>query len=142
MAGVAQRRFDDAEALCNTNDNARANGAAYLLGFVLEILLKARLVAKYPTTARKRQHEVLTDEQGIWILIWRQHDLAAMLDQLPEIEAALAKRYERDPVNHREALKMLCATWTIQARYSPHQISNAEAREMLEHVRPLKELLR
>jgi hypothetical protein len=44
MATVAERRFGDAQALVNTGDNARANGAAYLAGFVVEILLKAQLV--------------------------------------------------------------------------------------------------
>ena len=41
MATVAERRFDDAAALRATNENARANGVAYLCGYVIEILLKA-----------------------------------------------------------------------------------------------------
>lgn len=62
LVTVAERRFDDAEALCRTGENARANGAAYLAGFVIEILLKARLVKEFEAIARKRQHEVTDAE--------------------------------------------------------------------------------
>jgi hypothetical protein len=72
MATVAERRLDDAQALSDTGRNAHANGVAYLAGFVIEILLKARLVAKFPATARKRQHEVLDAERKIWSLIWKE----------------------------------------------------------------------
>jgi len=44
---VAERRFDDASYLRESGKNARANGAMYLAGFVLECLLKARLIEKY-----------------------------------------------------------------------------------------------
>ena len=88
MATVAERRFDDAQALCNTGENARANGAAYLAGFVIEILLKARLVAKYPPIANKRPHDVTDAERGMWNLIWRRHDLEGMLEALKEFEVA------------------------------------------------------
>src|SRR5438132_14293983 len=84
MHTVAKRRFDDAQALCKTRDNARGNGVAYLAGFVIEILLKARLVMKFPVTARKRQHAVGEAERGIWSLIWRSHDLETMLEHMPE----------------------------------------------------------
>jgi hypothetical protein len=33
---VAERRFDDAMSLKRTGQNARANGAMYLAGFVIE----------------------------------------------------------------------------------------------------------
>lgn len=142
MAAVAERRFGDAEALSRTDENARANGVAYLVGFVIEILLKARLVAKYRSIARKRQHEVPDSERDVWRLIWRQHDLDGMLDRMPELEAALKWRGERDGRDHLAELKKVCATWTIQARYSPRTITMAEAREWLERVRSLKELLK
>jgi len=83
-----ERRFEDAQALCATRQNARANGAAYLAGFVIEILLKARLVRQYETIARKRQHDVKDAERGVWSLIWRSHDLGAMLDAMPELTRA------------------------------------------------------
>ena len=142
MATVAERRFDDAEALCRTGDNARANGAAYVAGFVVEILLKARLVDKYPVIARKRQHEVMDDEQEVWRLIWKQHDLEAMLARMRELEAALKTRGERDGHDYFAELKKVCASWTIQARYSPRMMLMDEAKQWLERVRLLKELLK
>lgn len=142
MATVADRRFGDAEALAATGANARANGVAYLSGFVIEILLKARLVAKYPLTARKRQHQVENSERLIWFLIWRQHDLDGMLEQMRELETALAIRGQRDGWDYVADLKKICATWTIQARYSSRMMKMEEARKMLERVRTLKELLK
>ena len=142
MKTVAERRFDDANALRKTNDNARSNGVAYLAGFVIEILLKARLVQKFPAIARKRQHEVSASEQEIWGLIWRRHDLDAMLDQMPELEAALKKKAERSAVDLFGDLKKVCATWTIHARYSPSTMVMREAKQLLDRVRLLKEVLK
>jgi hypothetical protein len=138
----AERRFADAEARCNTNDNARANGAAYLAGFVVEILLKARLVKRFPAVARKRQHELLESEQHLWRLIWRQHDLEAMVNRMKELEAGLKARGERDGCDYFAELKKVCASWTIQARYSSRQMRIGEARDWINRVRLLKELLK
>jgi hypothetical protein len=142
MATVAERRFDDAESLCRTGDNARANGAAYLAGFVVEILLKARLVDKFPMIARKRQHEVAEAEREVWRLIWKQHDLEGMLLHMRELEAALEAKGRRDQRDYVEELKKVCATWTIHVRYSPRMMLMDEARRMVERVRVLKELLK
>jgi glutathionylspermidine synthase len=142
MATVAERRFDDAETLCRTGENARANGVAYLAGFVIEILLKARLVERYPEIARKRQHEVTDAERDVWRLIWKQHDLEAMLAEMRELEAALKARGERDGQDYVAELKKVCASWTIQARYSSRMMLMDEATKWLERVRLLKELLK
>jgi len=142
MATVAERRFDDAEALKNTHQNARANGVAYLVGFVIEILLKARLVSKFPETAKKRQHQVADGERDLWRLIWREHDLEGMLSWLPELEAAMQKQGEEDGQRYFDNLKYICATWTIQARYSSYTINMGEAADLLERVQALKELLK
>jgi len=45
---VADRRFGDADSLRRTGRNARANGAMYLGGFVIECPLKALLLEKFP----------------------------------------------------------------------------------------------
>ncbi|MCC6422553.1 MAG: hypothetical protein IT447_03675 [Phycisphaerales bacterium] len=142
MATVADRRFADAQALCDTKQNAHANGAAYLAGFVIEILLKARLVKKYPIIARKQPHDISESERGIWTLIWRRHDLEEMLDCMPELEAALHKAFSRTGVNYLANLKKVCAAWTIHARYSPRVIMMDEASQFLERVRLLKEVLK
>ena len=142
MVTVADRRFDDAKALVDTGDNRRANGAAYLAGFVIEILLKARLVEMHPAVARKRQHEVTESERELWRLIWKQHDLDDMLSHLPELQAALLQQGNRHSVNYLAELKKFCGTWTIQARYSSRTITMREARRLVETVRLLKEQLR
>jgi hypothetical protein len=145
MAAVAERRFGDAEALEKTGENARANGVAYLAGFVIEILLKANLlkIRRYEEIARKRPHQIGTDqEREIWGLIWRQHDLESLLNRLPELEAALEKKGEEDGHRYLDDLKFLCATWTIQARYSSRTMQMKEATNLLERVRSLKELLK
>ena len=145
MKTVAERRFGDAESLRKTNVNERANGVAYLVGFVVEILLKAKLVEKFSETTRKRQHEVaaLPDlEREVWSLVWRRHDLEGMLSHLSELEAGLKKKSERGGYDYLGVLKSLCATWTIQARYSSLTMRMDEAAELLERVRSLKELLK
>ncbi len=142
MNTVADRRFDDAEALRHTGQNARANGVAYLVGFVIEILLKANLVRKFPDIAKKRQHQVAGGELEVWRLIWKQHDLEDMLLWLTELEAGLEKRGQRDTCDYVEELKKICATWTIQARYSSKTMPMSEAADLVERVRILKELLK
>ena len=147
MATVADRRFDDARMLAASKDNARANGVAYFAGFVIEILLKAQLVRKHSATARRRPHEVATTkvteaERKVWALIWRQHDLEQMLIELPQLESALVKRGQRDGKDYVADLKKICATWTIQARYSPHTMKMSEAKAILNRVKELKELIK
>jgi hypothetical protein len=143
LVTVAERRFDDAKALCETGKNAHANGAQYLCGFVIEMLLKAHLIRRYASTASKLAHEPMSPEQReVWSLIYRSHDLDEMLNRLPELEAALEKRGERAGKLYREWLRGICGTWTIYARYSPMSTEMAEALELLERVRELKEALK
>jgi HEPN domain-containing protein len=142
MTTVAERRFADAEALINTGKNAHANGAAYLAGFVIEILLKAQLVRKFPAIARKHASGVTVTERKVWGLIWRQHDLEAMLSNLAQLEAALKARGRRDGQDYLENLKKICATWTIHARYSSRTISMSEAKQIMKLVDSVKELLK
>ena len=142
MKTAAERRFGDAEVLRNTQDNARANGVAYLVGFVIEILLKAKLVEKFSSIAKKRQDQLTNDEREVWFLIWKRHDLEAMLLRMRELEAHLTKKGERDGNRYVDDLKMICATWTIQARYSSLQMPMNDAADLLERVRRLKEMLK
>lgn len=139
MRTVAERRFDDTAALCDTRKNARANGAACLAGFVVEILLKAMLVAKYPFAARRRMPG---DEaqRSIWSLVWRSHDLADMLDQMPELAAGFERKSRRAGYDYLRSLRNACGTWTVQARDSTQTIPMDDAVRLLERVRALKEV--
>ena len=139
---VADRRFDDATALCDTGQNARANGAQYLVGIVIDVLLKAQLMRRYPDIARKRPHEVAEQEREIWSLIWRSHDLERMLRHLPGLLAGVAAKGERAGKPYLDWLLGICAAWTIHIRYSPYTTTVAEAKHMLERVRELKEILK
>lgn len=142
MRTVAERRYGDAVALRDTKSNARANGVAYMSGFVIEILLKAWLVDKYSSIAKKPRGSLSDDEKEKWFLIWKSHDLEDMLAYVPELEAALQKKGEIEGYAYLEDLKEICATWTIQARYSPHSMTMQEASVLLDKVRTLKELLK
>jgi hypothetical protein len=45
---VAESRLGDAECLRESHSDERANGAMYLGGYVIEILLKAKLIERHP----------------------------------------------------------------------------------------------
>jgi hypothetical protein len=140
---VAERRFQDAKALCDTGQNPRANGAQYLCGFVIEILLKAQLIETFPQTANRLQHQLSSErERRIWSLIYRSHDLEEMLAHLPELVAGLIKRGTRDGRPYYDHLRSICASWTIYARYSTLETDMRDADMMLGRVRELKEVLK
>lgn len=140
---VAQRRFDDAEALCNTGKNKHANGAQYLGGFVIELLLKARLLRRFEKLGRAGRIDALApDERSIWHLLNRSHDLTEILDRMPDVEAMVEKQGQRDGLPYRTSLRTICTTWTVFARYSPRTTTLTEARDWLARVRALKEILR
>lgn len=141
MSSVAERRFGDAEALRDTGLNARANGVVYLTGFVIEILLKAQLIIKYPLVANASA-QVNGTEAKAYGLVWKSHDLEKMLNALPELQATLRALGERDGTDYAAELKKVCGAWTIQARYASKGILMDEATEMLERVRSLKEKLK
>ena len=139
---VADRRLGDAEALRKTGDNARANGVFYLGGIVLEILLKAKLLEKYPSLEHARSPEMAEpSERHVWALLYRSHDLRAILKELP----ALQRRIEAaDPIHGTRKLvrlKKRCEEWTIFARYSPHMETMNRASEFLDEIKELKQWL-
>jgi hypothetical protein len=142
LRAVADRRFGDAVALVETGDNARANGAQYLAGIVIEILLKGQLLKRYPSAASKMVDDLSPDESEVWKLIWRSHDLGDILDRLPLLRASLAERSRRAGTPYLRWLTGICERWTIHARYSPHTSTMSDAKEMLKRVRTLKELIK
>src|SRR5277367_1494291 len=87
LRAVTDRRYGDAVTLVETGDNARANGAQYLAGIVIEILLKGQLLRLHPRLATFDAGEVDADKRHVWSLIWRSHSLTDMLDQLPQIRS-------------------------------------------------------
>ena len=140
---IADRRFDDAEALRNTGENARANGAIYLGGFVVECLLKAKLMERFRWLQRATSPQGRSrEDQRIWSLCYRLHDLDEILDKLPEISQKLA-RVEGGRSNRlAHSLKSICGQWTIFARYSPYTADIDDARLFLDQVNELKPWLK
>jgi hypothetical protein len=136
---VAERRFDDAEALRKTGQNARANGAMYLGGFVIECLLKAKLLERY----RWLQSTASPDDrskadQRLWSLCYRLHELDEILDKLPEITEKLSRTEGGRSNRLVQSLKSICGQWTVFARYSPYTADMDDARTFLDQVKELK----
>jgi len=136
---VADRRFDDADYLRKSKKNKHANGAMYVGGFVLECLLKAKLLEEHSwlQSPLGNLSKRTKREQALHSLCYQKHDLAGILERLSHralqrvVSAGLLK-----------VLKELCGTWTIYARYSPKQATMQEASSFLKQVRELKKWLR
>jgi hypothetical protein len=139
---VADRRFDDAEALRKTDQNARANGAMYLGGFVLECLLKARLLERFPwlQNAGSAEGRSISDKR-LWSLCYRSHDLDEILDKIPEVIDKLTRMEGRESGRLVQSLKSVCGQWTIFARYSPYTADIDDAQTFLEQIKELKSWL-
>jgi hypothetical protein len=139
---VADRRFDDAEALRKTGQNARANGAMYLGGFVLECLLKARLLERFPWLQSAGSAEGRSKaDQHLWSLCYRSHDLDEILDKIPEVIDKLTRMEGRQSSHLVRSLKSICGQWTIFARYSPYTADIDDARTFLDQIKELKSWL-
>jgi hypothetical protein len=140
---VAQRRFEDAEWLRKSNDNARANGVFYLAGIVIECLLKAALLERHPDMQRAVAQDTLSSSgRRVWSLIYRLHGLDEMPAFLPDLQKRLAEKDAKERTNLLRTLKSICARWTIFARYSPKSEVMKNAADFLDQVRELKEWLK
>lgn len=136
---VSDWRLADATYLSGSRKNNYSNGVIYLAGFVLECLLKALLIEKhawlqaqreFPHKDRKRQH--------LWSLVYRSHDLVDILEQLPELSAALGGANR--PVYDK--LQVLSLSWTVFARYSPKRTTMSEADDFLSQLNEVRRWLR
>ena len=136
---VSHRRFDDADALRDTKENARANGAIYLGGFVIECLLKARLLERFPWLQSAGSPEGRPKEdQYLWSLCYRSHDLDEILAKIPEITERLSRLEQRESGRLSQSLKSICGQWTIYARYSPYNADIDDARKFLDEIEEIK----
>jgi hypothetical protein len=138
--------LDDAEALRRTGSNARANGAMYLGGFVIECLLKAKLLDEFPWLQNAGpQHKADSSRAGrsrednrLYSLCYQSHDLDEILAKLPGIAQKLSGLEHRESTRLRTSLKNICASWTIYARYSPQSANINDAQDFLEQIKELK----
>ena len=136
---IADRRYRDAVALVATGNNERAVGAAYLAGYVVEILLKRQLLLKYHSLASRKDRSSLPG--NVVRLFWFSHNLEAMLDELTDVRETLRIASLRSRVNYLSDLEQMLS-WSPFARYSPHSATMADARQLLERVNELRKVLR
>lgn len=142
LRSVADRRYDDAICLLESGQNARATGAIYMGGFVIECLLKALLLERYPHLQKpvgpaklaKRDRDVVEQLYG--------HELDEMLEFLPEVKRKLPfiTGETGKPLSPR--FRNVCAEWTVYARYSTKLAARNEADEFMETIREVKEWLK
>jgi hypothetical protein len=142
LRAVAELRLDDALALLATDINARANGAIYLAGFVIECLLKAQLLERHPNLQRRVDPATLSAADAeVFHLLYR-HDLDEMLVFLRQVKERLlslpAGKY--GPIWPR--FRSLCEEWTVYVRYSPKLASIADARTYVSTVQEVKQWLK
>lgn len=138
LRSVADRRFDDAAYLLTAGDAARANGAMYLGGFVIECLLKASLLARHPNLGIARDPAILSATDRVVYAQLYSHELDQMLDSLAEVPLKL----ERHRQGLARELAAVCAEWTVYARYSPRLATLQQAKDFLSVVREVRPVLR
>ena len=140
---VADRRFEDAQFLCRTRVNARANAAMYLGGFVLECLLKAKLLEKHGWLQNAASAESRpTMDRRLWSLCYRSHNLGEIAENLPEVISRISEFEQRGQRRLLHNFKSLCARWTIYARYSTQQADISEAQIFVDQVKELRPCLK
>jgi hypothetical protein len=142
LRSVADRRYDDAMCLLESAENARATGAIYMGGFVIECLLKALLLERHPNLQQpvdparlsKRDREVLEQLYG--------HELDVMLQFLPDVKRKLTRVADEQGRPLWRRFRGVCEEWTVYARYSTKLAAPDDAREFMGTVREVKEWLK
>src|SRR5579859_7627262 len=82
LRAVSGFRFGDANCLLASNDSARATGAMYMGGFVIECLLKALLLERHPNLQSPVGPAKLSrSDRGAHDLLF-SHELDLILDDL------------------------------------------------------------
>lgn len=138
---VAAWRYADARCLWRSGLIAHMNGAVYLGGLVLDCLLKARLLEKHPVLGSSLPDKLPAEQKRRWNLIYRSHDLEAMLSDLPDVVLRLQNSSVLSAPRLDMMLKSACSRWSIHVRYLPKRVDAAEAEEFLEQVEELKRWL-
>jgi len=135
---VSDRRRSDANALQALKQNRHANGAMYLGGIAIELLLKAKLLEAHPWLQTNPNSARDSKQRRLRDTCYRWHDLEALLERLPELAERLQAANPRLLVD----LKKLCTLWTIHVRYSTHQATHAESAEFLKRLKELEPWLK
>ena len=131
---AADNRLLDAEVL---RDAKRPAGAFYLAGLAVEIYLKAALLKKNPSLNNSRKQWTLR-ETKLRKLLLEQHDLGGLLDEQPDVEAALQRMRGTD--FDRRGLQRALGKWAVAVRYDPGKVPVQAPDPLIETARNLKDL--
>jgi hypothetical protein len=124
--------------LFNSGENARATGAMYMGGFVIECLLKALLLERHPNLQGPVDAARLSHSDGEAHHLLFGHRLDEMLDFLPEVRT----KFTAMGTGAWERFWTVCEEWTVYARYSPKQAKRQEAGRFLRTIEEVKEWLK
>lgn len=138
VRAVARLRLQDAACLHQTGLPRHATGIVYLCGLVVDCLLKAKLLDKYPVLRLADPSTLDPDQRRRWQLVYRSHDLDEMLESLPEITKKLARAEGGSSSRLVLALKSVCVGWTIKARYNTQPLRSADVDQMFAAVKELR----
>ncbi len=138
---VAESRYGDAKCLLDSGDPARANGAIYMAGFVIECLLKALLIERHPNLHRVADQGQLSKSDREIAGLLSSHDLVRMIGFLPEIAAKLDGVRTAAGRSAWRVFMGICAEWTVHARYAPKSAGMDRAGEYLDGVKEVKKWL-
>ena len=140
VRAAAEQRWLDARALASS-PTRRYTGTVYLCGIALDCLLKASLLEKHGRLASRSRETLSRDDQRIWDLIYRSHDLSEILARLPNVEDRI--RHNNPATGERlvTALKSLCTRWTTHLRYSPTPLLKQDADDFLQKLSEVKKWL-
>lgn len=142
LRSVAEYRLEDALCLLKSGDPARANGAMYMGGFVIECLLKALLLDRHPNLQTVLDPARLsTTDARVYRLLF-SHELDAMLVYLPEVEMKLKSREAVERRSVWEPFREVCEQWTVYARYLTKQAKKPEAEQFVQAVQEVKQWLK
>lgn len=142
LRAVAELRADDAQALLDTGQKARTNGAIYLAGFVIECLLKALLLERHPNLRVPVDSARLSGGDRDVLKLLYSHDLDCMLGFLPEVRLRLESITDAAGRPCWPAFRDICAQWTVYARYATTQASITDAQRFMNTIREVKQWLR
>lgn len=127
--------------LLDSGESARATGAMYMGGFVIECLLKALLLERHPNLQGPVDPATLSkSDREAFQLLYLSHELDAMLGFLPELEVKMRAAPQGQVVWER--FRTICEQWTVFARYSPKLAKKDDAQRFVDTIREVKQWLR
>lgn len=114
-----------------------------MAAFVVECLLKALLLERHPNLQNPLDPSRLskTDKEA-FDLIYRSHELDAMLVFLPEVEKKLVLVNTESGRSAWREFQSICEEWTVYVRYSPRLAELDRAEHYLETMTEAKKWLK